>query len=264
MPVPHSAKDHPGDRERRRQRHADHVDEVVVAEPLSLRETLRVQEHRHVEFDDRLPHRVEAPVVEVESQHVGADLHPAKAEVPVGFPQHLDGQRRVGHRHVRDGGEPVGPLPGHLGEPLVLNPVDAQRLILGQPVEVLRRRHREQLHVHTLRVHVGEPLLCVLELGGVEGTRAVFGVVARRLGRRVERSGFELLAEVWLCDRRSPRHREVRVGVDAQASGTRTARWLDARRELRPPHGRSVPGSTAARRPDSARRRDPQQGRPPS
>ena len=141
---------------------------------------------------------------------------PTEAVVAAGFAQHLDGERRMVHRHVRDGGEPLRPLRDDLGEPFVLKPVGAQRLRLGQPVEVLGRRHREHLHVDALGIHVGQSLFGVLELRGVQRARAVLGVVARRLLRRIQRAGLELGAEERFGHRGSRFDGQMGVRVDAQ------------------------------------------------
>ena len=235
VPAPHPAEDHPGDRQRRGQRHAQHVDQVVVGHPLPVGEALRMHDRRHAELDGGLPDDVVSGVVEVLADHVGADLEAGEAEVPGGLTQHLDGQLGMVQRHVGHRGEPVGVRGDDLGEPLVLHPRDLARVLGVQPVEVLGRRHGEDLVVDALAGHVGQPHLGLLELPGLPLAGPVLPVVGQRLRRRVQVPRLVLRPVERLGDPRGGRHRQMRVHVDGAELRLRRRGRPDLGRELRPP-----------------------------
>ena len=238
MALPHPAQDHAGHRQRGRQRHAHHVDQVVVVHPLAVGEPLGMHDHGHAQFDGTLPHRVVAAVVQVSAVHVGVDLEAAHAEVPAGLDHHLDGQLGMVHGQVGYRREPLRVLGHDLGEALMLEAAGLDRMLGVQPVEVLAGRDRQDLHVDALLVHVLDSGLGLLEPGHHFGLAAQLPVVAEALGRREERTRVHLGREVRLGQCRSRGYGQVGVHVDAQARRLGRGRTLPSGPQLRPPLGR--------------------------
>jgi hypothetical protein len=171
-----------------------------------------MEDHQHLQLLGLGPNRVEAPIVEVPSPHIGVDLEPVEAEVGLD-PRHLGDRRfRMVHGQVGDADEPVGSLLGHGEDGVVLQGVDPGAGLLVEPVEVLGWGDGQGLHIDALEVHVGEPGGGVDELVGL-GRPQLPVVPGALLGLDLH-PRVVLGAEQRCGDSRRRRHLDMGVDVD--------------------------------------------------
>ena len=166
------------------QRVADDVVEVVVAQALAVGVAQRVHEDQHAQF---LAAREEflqpqGRVGQVLAVDVGADLHPAQAEVLDRMVQLAHRQFGVLQRHRAQADEAVRMAGHHLRDAFVdLAGQFGAQARLGEIEEVIRRRaHR--LHVHAHAVHVFQSFGHARQLGRAGGHLLDVGLVGQGIG----------------------------------------------------------------------------------
>ena len=155
------------DRDGRVERVADHVDQIMVAEPPRLGEPGRVHEHQQAELLDAGEDLAEALGRQILAADIGRDLDAAEAQ---GFVQPVEfGDGEIGRleRHRAERHEAIRVASGDVGEVVVDDARGGDPEIGVGAVIGLVRRGRDRLDVDPHPVHVGEPIFDRGELDAV-------------------------------------------------------------------------------------------------
>ncbi len=122
--------------------------------------------HEGVEFGGRCPERFETWIVELLAADIGADHRAVQAELCHGAAQFFRGFFRRLHRQRGDAGKAVRML---FHQPRDLVVLDRRRGNADRGLLVIQpglRRHRQHMHVHLGRIHVGEAALDIVAAAG--------------------------------------------------------------------------------------------------
>ena len=160
-----------------RQRHgvlgglADGVGEVEAVQPLVEGAAERVQEHHRAQLlgaaQNGSSRGSESSTVLRPDRRGGGERGDLDAEQPAlehGVVEGFHDEGGVLQRHQAEAVEPVRGAVDELADRLVGGSCQLQGQLFGGQVVEVRRRRRDQLHVHALRVHVREPAVQVGEL----------------------------------------------------------------------------------------------------
>ncbi len=214
-----AAEDEGGSGDRRFQRVADEVGQVVGAHPLGGDDLVRVHQHEKSVAVRHLPNRVERGVVEVAATDVGAEMEAAQPVNGDRALQRRGGARRVLHRRGGEADEALRVLPAQGADRGILDLGDRVRRSRVGLVEEGVRDVADDVGVHALRRHVGEAALEVPG-GAREGVLPdVEDLEDRRLvvdARQARREGGHLARD--LGDHRLGQ--DVGVGVDDGHGGS--------------------------------------------
>ena len=172
VPVQDAAEDQVGQGHRVFRRLGDGVGEVEAVQPLIQRAAERVQEHQRAEFLGPAPERFQPRVRKFDgaafrvagSGGERADLHAEQPALQHRVLQGFHHQGGVLERDQAQAVEPVRRAVHELPDRLVGLLRQLQGQLFGGEVVEVRRRRRDQLHVHALGVHVRQPAVQVRQL----------------------------------------------------------------------------------------------------